>query len=254
MEIHSLYILKESGVCFYSRNFSDEDHKIKVDLITPFFSAILSFSENVVSKRLEVLEMSGLRFVFRKERGFVFVVLADDDANLLFIRSRLDKITQAFFRTFGNQFELEGNDCEVIENPKFDEIVDSYIHAEDDENQVKSTGLYSKVIDYFKKLKNEHEILGAALLTTKGTIIFSSLTEDLLFRVMKELEIRYMTGTFDVPQLFYTLGNGQKVCERIISYRNFISLLLVVQFEPNYQLGMVDYETETIAEKLISFF
>ena len=62
-----------------------------------------------------------------------------------------------------------------------------------------------------------------------------------------------MTGTFDVPELFYTLGNNQKVCERVIYYRNFINLLLIVQFPPNTQLGMVDYETETIAEKLKTF-
>ncbi len=86
-----------------------------------------------------------------------------------------------------------------------------------------------------------------------GTTIYSSLTQELLPRVMKELEIRYLTGTFDVPQLLYTLANNQKVCERVVSYRNFINLLLVVQFGSEVNLRLVDYNTESIAEKLKTF-
>ncbi len=86
-----------------------------------------------------------------------------------------------------------------------------------------------------------------------GTTIYSSLTQELLPRVMKELEIRYLTGTFDVPQLLYTLANNQKVCERVVSYRNFINLLLVVHFGSEVNLGLVDYNTESIAEKLKTF-
>jgi hypothetical protein len=59
-----------------------------------------------------------------------------------------------------------------------------------------------------------------------------------------------MTGVFDLPELFYTLGNGQKVCERVISYQNFINLLLIIQFTKETTLGMMDYSAETIAEKI----
>ncbi|MBD3338056.1 MAG: hypothetical protein GF353_03035 [Candidatus Lokiarchaeota archaeon] len=250
MLIHSFFILQESGVCIYDRNFS-EQFKFEINLITPFFSALFSFSQKVVSKKIEVLEMGDLRFVFKKEKGYIFVILSSSKENLLFLNSRLDNIINLFFKMkpqLMNDFEEKG-----IENTKFDEFVDSLMYGKDEVYEIKSRGLYDKVIEYLKEMKVKKEIKGSALLTTKGTIIYSSLTNDLLMRVMKELEIRYMTGTFDVPELFYTLGNGEKVCERMVTYKNFISLLLVLQFDSETQLGMVDYRTEVVAEKLKSF-
>ena len=68
MLIHALFILQEGGVCIYHRFFSDEFKDLQVDLITPFISAIMTFSEKVISKKLEVLEMGEMRFVIRKEK------------------------------------------------------------------------------------------------------------------------------------------------------------------------------------------
>ena len=82
MIIHSLFILEEGGVCFYNRNYSEILKDLKVDLITPFFSAIFTFSQKVVERKLEVLEMSDMRFVFTKERGYIFVILSDTQENL----------------------------------------------------------------------------------------------------------------------------------------------------------------------------
>ena len=42
MKIHSLFILKTSGVCLYSRNFTNELENVPANLITPFFSALFS--------------------------------------------------------------------------------------------------------------------------------------------------------------------------------------------------------------------
>ena len=78
MKIHSLFILKKTGVCIYNRNFTNDFENIEVNLITPFFSAIFSFSENVISKKTpEILEMSELRFFFTVREDFIFIILSD---------------------------------------------------------------------------------------------------------------------------------------------------------------------------------
>ena len=253
MKIHCLFILDEGGTCFYYRNYSEQQQlkDLKVDLITPFFSAIFSFSQKVVYRKLEILEMSDFRFLFIKEKKFIFVILADSQTNLLFLKSSLNKIVTLFFQYYNTLFDKSG--CRIEGNEKFDKMIDSLISGSDEITQVRSTGSYQKVVDYFKNLIANNEIKGAALLTTKGSIIYSSLSEHLVNHVMRELEIRFITGTFDVPLLFYILDDGKKVCEVTYSFKNFIQLLLVLEFAPEYELGMVDYQTEVVLEKLKTF-
>jgi hypothetical protein len=256
MKIYSLFILQEGGVCLYSKSFSDEFKDLQTNLITPFISAILSFSEKVISKKLKVLELSELRFVLRKERDFIFVIFSDSSENLLYINSRLEKIVVLFFQVY-NKIVVNGNyekGFEIINTPDFNNQVESLILGIDEINQMNKYDSYKKIIDYFTNLSSEREIVGFALLTSKGAIIYSSLTDDVFLRAMRELEIRYMSGIFDLPELFYTLTNGQKVCEKVLSYQNFINLLLIVQFTKETSLGMMDYTTETIIEKIKSFF
>ena len=250
MDIYSVFVLEEGGICHYHKEFSDHIKNLNIDLITAFFSAIFTFSQKVVERRLEVLEMGDIRFVFKKERGYIFVILAAWKTNLLFLNTRLDQIKRLFFQ-FDELFDKKT--CKFTPNEKFENLIEMVIYGRDEIQKVKKSGIYQKVISYFQDLISKREIIGAALLTTKGALIHSSVSKVLLQRIMKELEIRFTKGTFDVPELFYTLANGEKVCERIIVYKNFISLLLVVHYPSNYQLGMVDYTTETIVERLKNF-
>lgn len=256
MKIYSLFILHEGGTCIYNRSFSDEFKDLKTDLITPFISAILSFSESVISKKLEVLELSGLRFVIRKEKDFIFIIFSHSSENLLFINSRFEKIISIFLQFYKNLIKSDNykDGCELIEDNDFDKQVDTLIYGKDEVDQVKQHITYKKIIEYLSDLSSNHEIIGCALLTSKGAIIYSSLTDNIFLRAMRELEIRYMSGVFDLPELFYTLSNGQKVSEKVISYQNFINLLLIVQFNKETTLGMMDYTTESIIERLKSFF
>ncbi len=248
MQIHTLFVLREGGVCLYKLLLSKKFKENDIDLITPFFSAILSFSENVVAKKLEVLEMSDIRIVFKKDKGFIFIIVADSRENLLFINSRLTRIISLFFREYKHL--INDNESETIENPELDKKINDLILGKDETSQILSQESYNKILNYFSEQKSQNEIIGAAILTTRATIIYSSLTTELMNRAMKELEIRYMSGTFDVPELFYTLGNGEKVCEKSLTYHNFINLLLIIHFPKSTSLGMVDYKTESIVEAI----
>jgi hypothetical protein len=249
--IHSLYILDEGGVCLYYRHFTNQFKHLDLDLITPFFSAILSFTTSTLSKKLEFLELSDLRFAFKKEKGFIFVLLADSGENYLYINSRLEKVIPVFFRNFPKI--INNFDGELLENPDFDNVVDFLLYGQDEIAKIQNHESYDKILSFFSDLISQNEIIGAAVITTKGTIIYSSLTNDVLVRAMKELEIRYITGTFDIPQLFYTLANGQKICERTVSYANFINLIVIIQFSSSIQFGMVDFQAENIINKFKSF-
>ena len=250
MKIHSLFILKKTGICIYNRNFTNDFENIEVNLITPFFSAIFTFSENVIMKKTpEILEMSELRFVFTVRDDFIFSILSDSSASLIFVSSRLSRIADEFFELFPDTNEIK--DYQQIEEPKYDELVDSIITGE--EEIYMSKVFYKKVIDVFKELMYENEIVGAALLTTKGNVIYTSLPNEILVNSLKDLEIRFMVGAVTLPEVYSRLENGQKLVSKIIDIPwKLDPLLIVVLYESTVPLGMAEINLDRIANKIIN--
>ena len=248
MKIHSLFILKKTGVCIFSRNFTNDFENLEVNLITPFFSAIFSFSENVISRKTpEILEMRELRFVFKVHQDIIFSILSDSTASLLFVTTRLERIADVFLEEYPDTTQIK--DYQQIENPKFDKMVDSIIKGQDEIYM--SQTFYQKVINVFEDLLLENELLGAALLTTKGNTIYTSLPNEILVNSLKELEIRYMIGALDLPEMYYGLHNGQKVFSKVIDIPwKLDPLLVVVLYDASVPLGMCDMNLQKLANKI----
>jgi hypothetical protein len=244
MKIHSLFILNKAGACLYSRNITSDFDNIEPNLITPFFSAIFSFSESVISKETpEILEMGGFRIAFKVEGDFIYAILADSSASLLFIESRLISIGHEF-KEFLEKNEVES--YEVIDSAEFDAKIDSIITGE--EELVSSQPLYKKIIDLFNRLMLENEILGAALFSINGKVIFSSLPNDILLSSLKELEIRHIVAN-EYAMTFYSLENDEKVFSRIINIPwKLDPLLIVVLYESSVPLGMAEVNLDKITK------
>ncbi|KKM18162.1 hypothetical protein LCGC14_1668470 [marine sediment metagenome] len=242
--------MKTSGVCLYSRFFTNDFKNLEVNLITPFFSAIFSFSEKIIAKKTpEILEMSELRFVFRVQDDFIFIILSDSSASLIFVTSRLSKIADEFFELFPDPSKLK--DYQQIEEPKFDEIVDSLITGE--EEIYMSKVFYKKIIDTFKELMYENEIVGAAIFTIQGNVIYTSLPNEILVSSLKELEIRYKVGALTLPEMYQRLENGQKVVSKVIDIPwKLDPLLIVILYDNTVPLGMAEVNLDKIAEKIIN--
>jgi hypothetical protein len=246
MKIHSLFILNKAGACLYSRNITSDFENIEPNLITPFFSAIFSFSESVISKETpEILEMGGFRIAFKVEGDYIYAILADSSASLLYINSRLSSIVHEFKKFLENN-ELES--YEVIDNSEFDVRIDSIITGE--EELVSSQPLYKKIIDLFNKLTLENEMLGAALFSINGKVIFSSLPYEILLSSLKELEIRHIVAN-EYTLTFYSLENGEKVFSRIINIPwKLDPLLVVILYESSVPLGMAEVNLEKITRAI----
>jgi hypothetical protein len=250
MKIHSLFILKKTGICIYNRNFTKDFENLEVNLITPFFSAIFSFSENVILKKTpEILEMSDLRFVFKIQEDLIFTILSDSSVSLIFVNSRLLRIIDEFLDLFPDLSQIK--DYLQVEEPKFDELVDLIITGE--EEIYLSKVFFQKVIDVFKELMYEDEIIGAALLSTKGNIIYTSLPNEILVNSLKELEIRYRVGALTLPEMYSRLENGQKIVSKIIDIPwKLDPLLIVVLYDSTVPLGMAEVNLNKIAKKIIN--
>jgi hypothetical protein len=204
------------------------------------------FSESVISKETpEILEMGGFRIAFKVEGDYIYAILADTSASLLFIESRLETIDLEF-KDFLKNNEVES--YEVIENSEFDAKIDSIITG--DEELVSSQPLYKKIIDLFNKLMFENEILGAALFSINGKVIFSSLPNEILLSSLKELEIRHIVAT-EYSLTFYSLENNEKVFSRYINIPwKLDPLLIVVLYESSVPLGMAEVNLEKITKAI----
>ncbi|MHA1106110.1 MAG: hypothetical protein ACTSPN_10390 [Promethearchaeota archaeon] len=231
MLIHSLFILQKSGACLYSQNFTDKFKNIEANLITPFFSAIFSFSESVIMKETpEILEMGGFRFVFKVEGDHIFAILSDSSANLLFIKSRLTGIIEAF------------------EDLKKNLQIHSIIAGS--EEIIESQPFYSKIIEMMKNLIFENEILGSALFSISGNVIYTSLPQDILLSSLKEFEIRHVVAT-EYSTTFYSLENDQKIFSRVINIPwKLDPLLVVLYFDSTVSLGMAEVNLEKISRAI----
>ena len=253
MTIHSLFVLNKAGVCLYTQNFS-KDFDLNVNLLTPFFSAIITFSETLVNRELEELEMSGLRFIFRIKKGFVFVLLTDISDSVLFITSRLLKSVDVFSRYY-DQWEDVFKDSKQIENDNLDKEIDSLIRGEED--LTKNSNFYLKTVDFFNNLVFQNEILGGALISTEGSLIYTSLPSDLLIGSIKELEIRFMTGAMHLPELYYSLENDQKIFSTIIEHKEEIGYYMVLYFDKTVPLGLAQMNMTKVSKqmkKLLSIY
>lgn len=246
MLIHSLFILQKSGACLYSQNFTDKFKNIEANLITPFFSAIFSFSESVIMKQTpEVLEMGGFRFVFKVEGDYIFVILSDSSASLLFIKSRLIGIIEVF-EDFKKNNKVE--EYEEIQNKMFNLQIHSIIAGS--EEIIESQPFYSKIIEMMKNLIFENEILGSALFSISGNVIYTSLPQDILLSSLKEFEIRHAVAT-EYSTTFYSLKNDQKIFSRVINIPwKLDPLLVVLYFDSTVSLGMAEVNLEKISRAI----
>jgi predicted regulator of Ras-like GTPase activity (Roadblock/LC7/MglB family) len=192
--------------------------------------------------------MGELRFTFSSEGDLIFTILSDLSVSILFLETRLERIAKIFHKKFPDPKQVK--DYQQIDDSEFDKKVDSIITGEGE--LFKGRDLYKKVIDLFKDFQMQNEIIGAAILSTEGNIVYSSLPNDILVRSLKELEIRFKTGLIDLPELFYSLGNGQKVFSKMVEMpSNLGDFLIVLLFEKGVPLGMAELQLNKVGEKII---
>ena len=189
--------------------------------------------------------MGGFRIAFKVKGEFIFAILADSSASLLFINSRLVSIVDVFEEFLENN---DVEDYEEIQSAEFDSKIDSIITGEDE--LIGSQTLFKKIIDFIKKLILENDILGATIFTINGKVIFTSLPHNILLSSLKELEIRHMVAN-EFRLTFVCLDNGQKVFTRKINIPwKLDPLLIVVLFESSVPLGMAELNLDKLVKTI----
>ncbi|MFX0022956.1 MAG: hypothetical protein ACFE9S_11580 [Candidatus Hermodarchaeota archaeon] len=109
---------------------------------------------------------------------------------------------------------------------------------EEDLSNLISLPLFQEIINLLRSIVDDKEILGSAIFTVEGTVLYTSITQDTLLNTIKEFEVRNEKKMHSISKLFLELRNHQKVCAQYLEVNNreFI-LILIFSRIVNFGIG-----------------
>lgn len=271
-QVHSFFILLNTGICIYSRDFTKRLKKVDTYLLSALLSALFSFSKEITSKQLDVIEMFDLKLAFKRKRKFIFVIISDETVSQIFLFDCLERISSHFLYFY----EKLGSsrDYEVIKDKKVDLIVDSIAKGLIDPLFYRSP---QKIENYFKNLIMDNEIIGAAMLSITGRIYYSSLPKKILINSLKELENiskEVLNEVYEVYEVLEkrrsvktireiikrgypkvsisVLKNGQKIFSKQVSHKKLLSrnYIIIILYDSKVKLGIAELSLMKIAKNI----
>jgi len=132
----------------------------------------------------------------------------------------------------------------------FLECIESKVF-EDSENPNQSPALkwIQDMVSLLRSNVDEREILGTAVFSNKGKVLYASVLPDILFNIIKEFEVRREKHLSDIDKMFLELKNHQKVCCEVIEVQNR-ELYLMFIFSKRVNFGMGSMLIKDINKKL----
>ena len=100
--------------------------------------------------------------------------------------------------------------------------------------------LFQEIITILRGSVDNREILGSAIFTVEGSVLYTSISHDTLLNTIRELEVRDEKKLHSISKMFLELRNRQKVCAEYIKIidKEFI-LVIVCSRIVNFGIGNV---------------
>ena len=108
---------------------------------------------------------------------------------------------------------------------------------------------FQGIITLLRSSVDDREILGAAVFTKKGKVIYASIPPDILFNIIQEFKVRNEKRLQDLAKMFLELKNHQKICSEYIEIQN-IEFILVLILSKNVNFGMGSMLFRNIKKKI----
>ncbi|MBD3215797.1 MAG: hypothetical protein GF311_24520 [Candidatus Lokiarchaeota archaeon] len=124
-------------------------------------------------------------------------------------------------------------------------------NSEDEVQDLSSIPSFEEVLNLLRTVVKDKDILGSAILTVNGKVLYSSLPENTLFSTMKEFEVRNEKELVAVRRMFLELENRMKICSNYMEL-NDVNFILVLVFSKKIKLGMGNLLLKDLAKKIIA--
>ena len=123
--------------------------------------------------------------------------------------------------------------------------------ADDDISDFTSLPLFQEIITLLRDYVDDREILGCAIFTTDGKVIYSSFPQNTLLNTIKEFEVREQEKLHSVIKMFLELKNHQKVCSEYLEIHEK-EFILVLLFSDIVNFAIGNMYLINIVKKIIS--
>ncbi|MFX0001086.1 MAG: hypothetical protein ACFE9Q_03625 [Candidatus Hodarchaeota archaeon] len=232
INIHNIFIFNRSGVCFYGKNFTDY-FKVEKNLVSPFITALMSFSKEMIGKKFKTLEMGDVKFVIFEKGSLNYNILCDAIENENFLGEKISKINkQLFTYLIKNKIDI---DKQIVFDSKLIEVIEEIIDdAFSNEFNLK---IEEQIIKYMKKVTGFDDIDGTIVLTDRGKVIYSSYNKINLKNFLKEVEFRVKIHNNSILKLFYSLKDNSFIFSEYVQNKYFIILV----FDSHVKFGMAEH-------------
>ncbi len=230
--IHNIFIFNKSGICFYGKNFTDY-FNVEKNLVSPFITALMSFSKEMMGKKFKTIEMGDVKIVIFEKGSINYSILCDSIENETFLEEivlEIDKRLRLYLNKKKINIKAEiVYDSELIEI--LDKIIDTTLSSEFD------LKVEEGIIEYIKEITLIDEIDGTILLTNRGKVIYSSYNKVDLKNFLKEVEFRVKIYNNSILKLFYTFKDRRFIFSEYVQNKYFIILV----FDSHVKFGMAEH-------------
>ena len=239
--IHNLFIYNRSGICFYGRNFTDY-FQMEKNLVSPFITALMSFSKEMIGKKFKTIEMGDVKFVIFQKGPIYYNILCDTIENEMFLEEVISKINKKLI-TFMRKNKIN-IDKQIVYDGEFNEVIEEIIDgAFSTEFDLK---IEKQIMEYMKELTLNDEIDGTILLTDRGKVIYSSYNKIYLKNFLKEVEFRVKINNNSILKLFYTLKDKRFIFSEFVQNK----YLLILVFNSHVKFGVAEHFLTRIVDSV----
>ncbi|MFX0106003.1 MAG: hypothetical protein ACFE75_10995 [Candidatus Hodarchaeota archaeon] len=239
--IHNLFIFNRSGICFYGKSFT-EYFRVDKNLVSPFITALMSFSKEMIGKQFKTIEMGDVKFVIFEKGYLNYNFLCDTIENEKFLEEFVSKINKRL-TTYIRKKNVNIN-SEIVYDSELNEILDNII--DDTLSNEYDLKIEEHILEYMKEILSINEIEGTILLTDRGKVIFSSYNKLDMKDFLKEVEFRVKIYNNSILKLFYTFKDKRFIFSEYVQNKYFIILV----FDSHVKFGMAEHFLTRIVESV----
>jgi hypothetical protein len=232
--IHNLFIFNKSGICIYGFNLTNLYPLEQEQLISSYFTALMSFTKELIGEKIKTVEMGvGIKLVVFEKKNLYYSIICNSIENIIQLEEMMSKIHLEFMKYVSKQ-NIK-TDLEYISDDNLNYLIEDIIK----ENSSNTFDLRKegKIIDYLKDFQYNDDIIGVILLTERGKLLFSSLGDTDLKKFLKEVDFRVKICNNSILKMFYT----SKQKELIFSESIDDLYILILIFESKIKFGIADF-------------
>lgn len=122
--------------------------------------------------------------------------------------------------------------------------------TETKEHRLTSLEVFNDILKILRVCVDDKEVLGSAIFTVTGKVLYSSLPHDTLLDTIKEFEVRNQEKLISIRKMFLELRNKQKVCSVFTELANEFEVIVVLIFSEEVRLGMGNLLLREVLKKI----